>query len=241
MDVNIIEIIKELNITDWIIVSIFAISIIYGALRGFFKEMGALIIWIVAFVVAWTFYDQFSVMLKEHIPNDQIRTAASVIILILGVILVGSILNMFLSFLIGKAGLGGVDKIFGLFFGFVRAGLLVGIMAHMLTVLHLSNNSFISESFLMKKLAPYGEWIYDFVPEGMRNAIEGKESSGKSSIVKTAKQQSVEGIAMVTEGSDKISEGAVNAEQVPEIEVVDAADTDTQAETPLAGADEAAE
>lgn len=166
------EIIEQFNLTDWVIVALFVISIIVGLYRGLIKELGTLVVWVAAFVLAMMFYEDFSVFLENYISDPRILKFVSIIILILAVIFVGGLLNMLLGYLVKSSGLGGIDKLFGGVFGFLRAGVLIGLAAVAVTMLNMSDNDYIKESRLLSEIKPYGDWVYDLIPAEQRTWIE---------------------------------------------------------------------
>ena len=83
---------------DYVILTIIAISILVGAMRGFIKEAFSLVVWAAAFLVAFQYSGMLAEQLETHIELPSVRTSLAFAGLFLAVLLVGGLL----SFLVGK-------------------------------------------------------------------------------------------------------------------------------------------
>ena len=141
---------------DTIIVVLIGLSVVVGAVRGFVREAVALATWLVAIWLAW----RFSGFLHPYL-GGALETAAQKAwvargLVFLAVLLVGALVGHLLVWLTRTAaGLGAVDRVFGLLFGFTR-GVVVTAFAVMLGhALSLENEPWWKHSRLM----PYVEAV----------------------------------------------------------------------------------
>lgn len=154
------------NVADYIVIAVIIISTLISILRGFFRELISLIVWVVGFVVALRFYTDLSVVLESYITNDTARLIISYLALFLPVIILGVLLNHLLSLMITRAKL---DRLLGTVFGFARGVLLVSVI-----LLLISTTSFVEETWWQSSvLIPYFQtimdWLHVFLPQKITN------------------------------------------------------------------------
>ena len=110
---------------DWIIIAVLGISTLISIRRGFVKEALSLLTWIAAVIVSRLFAGQFSVLLEPHIETATFRLAASYLILFVGTLIVGGLVNHLIGEFVKLTGLSGTDKFLGMFFGLARGGIVI--------------------------------------------------------------------------------------------------------------------
>lgn len=113
------------NWADWCIVVIIALSSLISIVRGFVKEALSLLVWIVAFVVAFYFSERLAVMLTNAVVTPSLRYLAAFAILFVCTLIVGSLVNYAISKLVEISGLSGMDRLLGMMFGVCRGVLIV--------------------------------------------------------------------------------------------------------------------
>lgn len=109
-----------LNWADWAIIAILGISMVISLMRGFVREAMSLVVWIAAVVVALVFYQQLAPLMSELVSTPSLRYLVAWLILFLGVLLVGGLINFLLARLVSASGLSGTDRLLGLVFGALR-------------------------------------------------------------------------------------------------------------------------
>lgn len=113
---------------DYVVLAIIGISVLLSIMRGFVREVLALISWVAAFMAAKLYAAELMPMLPEAIPNEALKMLAAFLILFLATLLLCSLLAIALSQIFKKAGLGWFDRGFGAVFGALRGILVVGIL-----------------------------------------------------------------------------------------------------------------
>jgi len=168
---------------DLIIIGILALSVVTGLVRGFVKELVALGIWIAAIWVAYHYYREVAVWLKPYIHEDIAQTAAAFVIIILGTVVSGSLINALLSFILHSTGLTGTDRLLGMGFGFVRGVFIISllILAARMTAL-VPTQEYIRQSYLYAKFDPIVNWMSGFSP-GIMKQINVLDSGTETSFV----------------------------------------------------------
>ena len=114
-----------MNGADWIIVAILAASGLLSLWRGFVKEAISLVVWIAAFGIGITFSPQLSTLLAASVENDSLRLILAFILLFIGTLIVGGLINRILASLFKVTGLSGTDRLLGMVFGVFRGAIVI--------------------------------------------------------------------------------------------------------------------
>jgi membrane protein required for colicin V production len=113
---------------DWCILGLGLLSAVLGLLRGFFREVATLAVWVLALVVAVQFGELLADTLTTYISVPSIRIAAAYAILFLGVLIIGAIITHFIVELIRRSVISGTDRALGGLFGVARALVIGGFL-----------------------------------------------------------------------------------------------------------------
>ncbi|MDX3809407.1 MAG: CvpA family protein, partial [Bosea sp. (in: a-proteobacteria)] len=83
------------TILDLVVIGVVLISALLAAVRGFTREVLAIVSWIAAAAIAWVFHPQLVPFVKQYIPassaQDTIALVASIAALFLGTLIIVSI------------------------------------------------------------------------------------------------------------------------------------------------------
>lgn len=118
------------NAADWIIVAVVVLSALMSLARGFVREALSLLVWFVAFVVAFFFSERLAPLLVELIELPSLRYLAAFAILFVATLIVGSVVNFLVVQLVRMTGLSAVDRLLGVMFGLCR-GVLIALLVLM--------------------------------------------------------------------------------------------------------------
>ena len=113
---------------DWCILSLGVLSGLLGILRGFFREVATLAVWVLALVVAVQFGELFATQLQPYISVPAIRVAAGYAILFIGILIIGAIITHFFVEMIRRSVISGTDRALGGLFGVARALVIGGLL-----------------------------------------------------------------------------------------------------------------
>lgn len=117
-----------MNWADYGILAIVILSALFGALRGFTREIFGLGTWALAIVVTILFGPKLAVMLQPHIATPLWRTGASYGGLFLGGLLVGGVLTALLVARVRESRFSSTDRTLGAGLGLVRGIIVVGLV-----------------------------------------------------------------------------------------------------------------
>jgi membrane protein required for colicin V production len=115
----------SVSTVDWIIASLFFVSVLVGLLRGVTREIVSIAGWVLGLVLAFFFAEQVGAMLPVEPPV--LRTVIGALLILAGVLVFAALLGALLRALMAAAKLSTLDRVLGAVFGFARAALVLGV------------------------------------------------------------------------------------------------------------------
>lgn len=148
-----------LNILDIIIISIIVISGLVGVFRGLVREVMSLVGWIVSVWLAWRFAYVFAPVFDSIIESSDVRKAAAFISIFLLSLVMFALLSYFISKIMSKSALKGMDRTLGMLFGLLRGAIIIAVLAMLIQSTQFAKEawwtgSMLKDYFLL--LAAYG-------------------------------------------------------------------------------------
>ena len=113
---------------DYLVLAVLCVSAVLGFLRGLVKEVLSLLACIVAFLAAIWWGPVVSGWLAHLIENTLLRTAVAYGLVFIVMLLLVGVINLTLTTLIDKTGLGQADHGLGALFGLLRGALIVLVL-----------------------------------------------------------------------------------------------------------------
>jgi membrane protein required for colicin V production len=117
--------VDALNAADWAILTVIGLSMVLSLLRGFIREALSLVGWVLGFLVALVFADRLAYLLAGSIQNSTGRYIVAFAVLFVVTLIVVALLARLLQGFVEFAGLGGLDRVLGMAFGFARGVFLL--------------------------------------------------------------------------------------------------------------------
>lgn len=164
---------------DYVVLSIFLVSIILSIFRGFVRESLAIAGWVVAFIVASAYTSFFEQFLPIEIAGETLRFFITFVLTFLAVLLVTALITMLLTAFIKGIGLGFIDRFLGSIFGFLRALIIVTLLVLIAGLTTIPNQIFWQQAVLSKPLESIALQVLPWLPNDVSKHInyERKESS----------------------------------------------------------------
>ncbi|MEX2132254.1 MAG: CvpA family protein [Pseudohongiellaceae bacterium] len=147
---------------DIAILSIVAVSFLFGLWRGLVKEVLSLLTWIAALLVARIYSEPLAPTLSGLLEGETTRYVAAFAILFIVTMMLGTLLNHFIGKLLTITGLKFTDRLLGGVFGIAR-GVIIVLLVMFFT------GTFVSETgpWQQSQLIPQGlaliEWSRIFI------------------------------------------------------------------------------
>ncbi len=112
------------SVLDLVVLGVVLISALLAAVRGFTREVLAIVAWVTAAAAAWFLHPLLLPHLRPYIPNDSVRLAVAIGGVFILTLIVVSIITVKISDLILDSRIGALDRTMGFAFGAARGLLL---------------------------------------------------------------------------------------------------------------------
>ena len=144
-----------MNPADYVVLVAVALSAIVGAVRGFLREVVAVLSWVIALFVAWHLAALLEPFLGGLLSGPEVRPWAARAIIVALVLLLGAGIGAALGHFVRLSIFSGADRLLGFVFGVLRGFILLGVFVILGQLLRLQDERWWRQSLLM----PYGESI----------------------------------------------------------------------------------
>lgn len=155
---------------DLAIIAVIALSMITGFFRGFIKEVIALCIWIIAIFLAYNYSSNLHPWLSSYIHDKTAVTATAFVIVLLGTLIVGGIVNALIGALLRHSGLSGTDRLLGLGFGMARGIFIIALLMAVVKMIGIPTDEYTKNSKLYSKFDPLVNYICSKLPSLIEKA-----------------------------------------------------------------------
>jgi membrane protein required for colicin V production len=140
---------------DYWVVAIVLIIAIIGLMRGFLREVVAIVSWLLALFIAWHFASWLAPHLGGLLSDERVRPWAARAILLIVVLFVGHVAGMLIGHLVRLSLFSVTDRFLGFACGLVHAAIVLGVLAIIGQLLHLDSEGWWRQSMLV----PYAERV----------------------------------------------------------------------------------
>lgn len=140
-----------LNPVDVLLVVVLLISLGVAFLRGLVQEAMSLATWIAAAGAGYLFAEPLQPYLAGLVTHQIARRVLAGSLIFVLVLILGGLLNRFLSRGVRRLGLGGMDRLLGLGFGTLRAIALITVVVMLIQLTRLPEH----EWWVQSRLLPY--------------------------------------------------------------------------------------
>jgi membrane protein required for colicin V production len=165
---------------DYLLLIVVTLSVVIGTIRGFVREVVALVTWLLAIVIAWRFSGFLHPYLGGILQTPLEKAWVARAIVFVTVLLVGALVGHILAWITHTAGGQSiVDRIFGFLFGLVRGFVVVGFGALLGLHLRLEGEPWWRHSHFMGYAVHVAGWLEGVAGESRdlaRRALSEPES-----------------------------------------------------------------
>ena len=122
---KIVDLFNNIPTFDLIYIIITILTIIRCTKRGFVLSILSLARWLLAYVVTLFLFPKLKPYLKDTISNEYVLDVLLGVSLFVVIVFIILMINKGISKAVTYSGMGNLDRIFGFFFGFIRAYVIV--------------------------------------------------------------------------------------------------------------------
>lgn len=153
---------------DYAIWALLFLSITIGIIRGFVREVIALLAWIAAFIISTLYSVSFAALFISPPANagtkpiDYMPMAAIIIsylTLFIGTLICGSILKFIVNYIVEGSGLSVVNRLLGAILGLARGAVIVIVVMFFLTYTALVKQALWKDSKMVVLFQPTVKWV----------------------------------------------------------------------------------
>tara|TARA_Y100001935_G_scaffold253316_1_gene259230 strand:- start:715 stop:1257 length:543 start_codon:yes stop_codon:yes gene_type:complete len=134
-----VEFFKQISIFDLIYIIITILSLIKCYKKGFVLSLLSAAKWLLAYVITLFLFPKTKPYVEDIIDNDYILDIGLGICLFIVVIFIILLVNKGISKAVTYTGIGGLDKVFGFFFGFIRGYVISVCIFATIDIIYNSN------------------------------------------------------------------------------------------------------
>jgi membrane protein required for colicin V production len=153
-------------IIDIIIALALVVSVVIGLVRGFVKEFFSIATLVIAIWAALYFGPAVGEFSPSWLSSDELQVWFGRLIIFFVVSVVGGLIGWGASKLIHIALLGGIDRLFGAMFGFLRGVILTALLIIGGQFAGFDNDEWWQESRLLPRFEVVADWIKVMAPVG---------------------------------------------------------------------------
>jgi membrane protein required for colicin V production len=153
---------------DLIILVIMGLSVGLSFIRGFVKELISLLSWIIGIWLAIIFCHDVSAFMT-FTQVELIRVGIAFLAIFVPTVFFGAVINLAITSIVRKTPFSMPDRILGMCFGFLKAGLFLSILVLVGTYTELPKSAWWQQSTLIKPLELSANVIKSYLPEDLLN------------------------------------------------------------------------
>ena len=159
-----------INNYDIIFLIIILISTALALFHGAVSETLSLSVWVFSIIATKDYSSYFNKYLSNSITNTTIRTIVIFVIFFILFSIIVTIFKKVLKKIIKFIGLGSLDFILGIIFGFIRGILICSVLVLFIEGMHLDPNSKWKQSKINYFLLPSINWINKTIADNLPNS-----------------------------------------------------------------------
>jgi len=161
-----------MTLFDYAVLAILGLSILLSVMRGFLREVMALLSWVVAFWLAALYAGEVAPMLPESIPTQQLRMLAAYALVFFLVLLVMTLLSITIGQFLKILGIGPLDRLLGAVFGFARGVVIVLALVVVAGLTSVPKQPFWRNAMFSAPLEAVVSSVKPWLPDALRKELK---------------------------------------------------------------------
>ncbi|HIP81187.1 MAG TPA: CvpA family protein [Leucothrix mucor] len=170
----------DVNYIDIAIVVIMLITALIGFMRGFVWMAVFLATWSAAILLAFRFKDQLALALPIKLGSEVAQIGLAALLIFIGVLIIGAIINYLFSKAVSAIGLGTFDRILGTGLGVALGALAITLVIMLVSLTEYPNQATWQKSKFVPKFQEAATWIQTLIPEDFNNVINSNLKSSEN-------------------------------------------------------------
>lgn len=167
----------DVNYIDIAIVVIMLITALIGFMRGFVWMAIFLATWSAAILLAIKFKDQLASALPIKLGSEVAQIGLAALLIFIGVLIAGAIINYLFSKAVSAIGLGTFDRILGTGLGVALGALAITLVVMLVSLTEFPNQATWQQSKFVPKFQEAAAWIQTLIPDDFNNLINSNFKS----------------------------------------------------------------
>jgi membrane protein required for colicin V production len=172
----------DLNYFDIAIVVIIFITALIGFMRGLVWMGIFLVTWTAAILLAIKYKDPLAQVLPIKLGSELAQTGLAALLIFLGVLITGAIINYLFSKAVAAVGLGTFDRILGTGLGIALGALAITLITILLSLTELPDQDSWKSSRLIPKFQEAAKWVQSIIPDNLNEYINESVNNGNAII-----------------------------------------------------------
>jgi len=164
----------DFNYFDIAIVVIILITALIGFMRGLVWMGIFLATWTAAILLAIKFKDDVAQALPIKLSSEVAQIGLAALLIFLGVLIAGAIINAILHKIVNAIGLGTFDRILGTGLGIALGALAITLLTMLLSLTELPNQQMWQTSKFIPKFQEGATWLQTLIPDDLNDIVNEK-------------------------------------------------------------------
>ena len=157
---------------DFALVGVVALSALISVMRGFIREALALLGWVAAVWIAFTFTDSVAPLFQQHVSLPSLRMGLAFVVLFVGTLVLSALLVYLVGLLVDKTGLSGTDRMLGVVFGAARGFIIAAILVLLAGLTPMPRDPWWRASVLLPHFQGVAEQMRRLLPEEVARHVD---------------------------------------------------------------------
>ncbi len=162
----------DFNYFDIAIVVVILITALIGFMRGFVWLVIFIATWVTAIFLAFKYKGAFANALPVKLSSEVAQTGLSILLIFLGILIIGAIINYLFCKAISAIGLGTFDRILGSGLGIALGALAITLLTMLLALTELPDQDLWKTSKFIPQFQEAAAWIKTLIPEDFNQYID---------------------------------------------------------------------